>query len=150
MEELLSYVHSLRDEIEKLKSELEIRPPPKKRRVVEERIQCKGATSKGGPCRNNALCGSEYCKMHGENNTRPEKPKKEPKVTTPKPKKVIPEHCHACGVSPATECQLCQTHGDVLDPNLPREDFVGEDDEMLIRSLAILWASENTQLPICS
>ena len=49
MEELLSYVHSLRDEIEKLKSELEIRPPPKKRRVVEERIQCKGTTSKGGP-----------------------------------------------------------------------------------------------------
>ena len=140
-QELLQYVYGLRDEITKLKSELEVgRPIPRKRKA--EKVPCKGLTSKGTPCRNNALCGSEYCKMHGENRTGPEKVKKVPKTTTPKPKKVVPEHCHPCGVYSPT-CPLCQSHGDVLNSNLPREEFIGEDDGMLTRSLQMLWESEN-------
>ena len=137
-QELLDFVHSLRDDITKLKSELEARPS--KKRKVEEKVPCKGLTNKGGPCRNHAICGSEFCKMHGENNTRPEKVKK---VTTPKPKKIVPRHCHPCGSQFLGSCSLCQTHGDVLNPGLPDDEFVGEDDETLSQTLRALWSAEN-------
>jgi len=85
---------------------------------------CQGVTGKGTPCRNGALPGTCYCRMHSREpkEAKAPRPKKEPK-----PKKTIPEHTHSIG-SIDLSCPLCNTHGDVIDPSLPDHDFEGCDD----------------------
>jgi hypothetical protein len=79
------------------------------------------------------------CKIHasktgGDEQVHP--PSKEPKEPPKKkkaPKKVkaaVPEHTHALteDLSPDNVCQLCDTHGSVLDPKMPEVEFELADD----------------------
>ena len=82
---------------------------------------CQGVTGKGTQCRNRASPDSCYCRMHsGERRVTP-KVQKVQKVQK-KLKKVQPEHtCGGGGM-----CMLCETHGDVWDPELVDAEFEGE------------------------
>jgi hypothetical protein len=89
-----------------------------------KKYPCQGVTGKGTPCRNGALPGCQFCRMHSREpkECKVPKPKKEPK-----PKKIVPEHTHAIGaVDPS--CSLCNSHGDCMDPSLPDHDFECSDD----------------------
>lgn len=101
-----------------------------------QKTKCQGVTGKGTPCCNGAVFGTDFCKMH---TGMIDKPQKVPRVPrTPKPKKIQPEHTHGIGEDPG-ECELCQTHGDVIDPELPYIEFDGDsmvfpesDDDMFL------------------
>ena len=58
--------------------------------------------------------------MHGERPPKPEKPKRIPRGTQ-KMKKIQPEHTHDNGQF----CELCATHGDVMDSGLTGEEYIG-------------------------
>ncbi len=127
--EILSTLQSLRQEIAALKGE-------EKTKVI-----CEGVTGKGIPCRNKAVLGCKFCKMHS--NTKPVAEKKEKKKREKKevkPKKSQPEHTHAIGEIPTEPCPLCLTNGDVLDPELPNSNFEGDD---ITARLRILLESES-------
>jgi hypothetical protein len=86
---------------------------------------CEGVTGKGTPCKNSAVEGAQYCRMHGRERVEINKGtrvKKEVKL-----KKIQPEHNHLIGEVPLTRCLLCETHGDVLNPELPNAAFEGDD-----------------------
>ena len=85
--------------------------------------------------------------MHAESKQiieKKEKKKREKKEA--KPKKIQPEHNHVIGEIPIEPCQLCMTHGDVLDPNLPNNEFEGEDITERLR--AILAEEEELELAV--
>jgi len=108
MEEILEEIRSLREIIQSLCPE-----PPE--------TLCEGVTGKGTQCRNRASPDSCYCRMHMGTTRREPKTQKVPK-TTKKVKKVQPEHTHEGGGM----CMLCETHGDVWDPELVDAEFEGE------------------------
>jgi len=108
MDALLAEVTQLRQEVAQLRSS-------------HRKDPCQGVTGKGTPCRNGALPGAPYCRMHSR---EPKVPKPTRVRKEPKPKKTIPEHTHAIGsIDPM--CPLCQTHGDCMDPTLPDHSFEG-------------------------
>jgi len=133
--EILSTLQCLRKEIASLKGE-------EKTKVI-----CEGVTGKGIPCRNKACPGTKFCKMHAESKQLTEKKeKKKREKKEAKPKKIQPEHNHVIGEIPIEPCQLCMTHGDVLDPNLPNNEFEGEDITERLR--AILAEEEELELAV--
>ena len=108
MEEILEEIRSLREIIQSLQPS---QPPDS---------LCEGVTGKGTRCRNRASPDSCYCRMHlGERVgvRRVGRVSRAPK----KPKKVQPEHTHDGGGL----CMLCETHGDVWDPELVGMGFEG-------------------------
>ena len=110
MEEILEEIKALRQIIQSLQ-------PPE--------TLCEGVTGKGTQCRNRASPDSCYCRMHMGVTRRAAKVQKVPK-TQKKMKKVQPEHtCGGGGM-----CMLCETHGDVWDPELVDAEFEGERVEM--------------------
>lgn len=110
LQSLLAEVTQLRQEVATLKQSSSKKPP------------CQGVTGKGTPCRNGALTGGTYCRMHSR---EPKPPKVARARKDPKPKKTIPEHTHPIGHHDP-HCVLCQTHGDCMDPTLPDHMFEGE------------------------
>ena len=114
MDALLAEVSLLRQEVAALRES----------QSSSKKSPCQGVTGKGTPCRNGALVGTPYCRMH----SRPTKEAKPPRTRKePKPKKIVPEHTHPIGES-HPHCALCQTHGDCMDPTLPEHNFEGSDD----------------------
>ena len=114
MDALLAEVSLLRQEVAALRES----------QSSSKKSPCQGVTGKGTPCRNGALVGAPYCRMH----SRPTKESKPPRTRKePKPKKIVPEHTHPIGES-HPHCALCQTHGDCMDPTLPEHNFEGSDD----------------------
>lgn len=102
---LLDRIASLERENERLKRENGI-------------IKCKGFTGKGTPCRNKAIPNEEYCRLHHNRPIREEKHTHKERVSkSKKMPKVQPEHNHRIGGKTDTQCPLCGTHGDVLDPH---------------------------------
>jgi len=94
--------------------------------IVNGKVICKGVTGNGTVCRNGALPGGEYCRMHGR---EPKVKVVKKKAKEPKKKKIQPEHTHDVGEKPTEYCKLCHSHGDVLNPNLPYEQFVYSDED---------------------
>jgi hypothetical protein len=100
---------------------------PKKAKDPNEpevpKVPCVGLTGKGTPCKNKCQPGSDKCHLHGVElpGAVPKVPKepKVPKVPKTKAKKIQPEHNHPPG-SQSDECQLCETHGNVVIPKLPQ------------------------------
>ena len=107
MEALVAEVASLRAQLHQLRT--------------SRKDPCQGVTGKGTPCRNGALPGAPYCRMHSR---EPKVPKPTRVRKEPKPRKTIPEHTHPIGSVDPT-CPLCQTHGDCMDPTLPEHSFEG-------------------------
>jgi hypothetical protein len=109
--------------------------------VAPQAALCTARTAKGAPCKYKPQRGSCVCKIHaskasGDEQVHPPEPEEIPKVPKKKkaPKKVkapAPEHTHALteDLSPDNVCQLCDTHGSVLDPGMPEAEFELADDE---------------------
>ena len=96
---------------------------------VEPRIQCSFITKKGEQCKNSAFPGKNTCQKH-VNYTIPRPvastSKTKPDVKKPqlKKKKNPPMHNHAIGEAPPGGfCKLCETHGDIFDPETPDLEF---------------------------
>ena len=112
--------------------------PPPKPQVVPPTNLCTAKTAKGAPCKYKPQKGSCVCKIHAAKVSQEapepmeEVPKAPVKKKTPKKTKAaVPEHTHALSedLSPDNVCQLCDTHGSVLDPGMPEADFELADDE---------------------
>jgi len=102
---------------------------------------CTAKTAKGAPCKYKPQRGSCVCKIHaskagGDEQVHPRTKPTEPPKKKKAPKKVkaaAPEHTHALteDLSPDNVCQLCDTHGSVLDPGMPEAEFeLAEDDDL--------------------
>lgn len=108
------------------------RPAPKPRPV---RVHCTGTNIRGNPCKEKCLEGQGFCARHDPANPPPERPKKS------KAKKVAPVHAHALGEEPLVPCELCETHGDLFDPEVTEAFMVGSwnmDDEAVAEMLTAL------------
>ena len=116
---------------------------------------CTARTAKGAPCKYKPQRGSCVCKIHASKSEAPEPEAPEPPLKAKKkkaPKKVkapAPEHTHALteDLSPDNVCQLCDTHGSVLDPGMPEAEFELADDEpdLAARLKAILSGEEDLE-----
>lgn len=100
----------------------------KKPREPKAEKPCSGLTSKGGPCKFKAMAGSDLCGIH-QRKAEGVKAEKKPKVETekkskksPKAKKTEPKHEHPVG-DKSDECELCESHGDVVEPQLTESTF---------------------------
>tara|TARA_Y200000002_G_scaffold301431_1_gene256617 strand:+ start:1608 stop:2537 length:930 start_codon:yes stop_codon:yes gene_type:complete len=129
------------------------KPRVKKPVNTEPRRQCKCFTKKGIQCKKYCIDGSDMCKQHtnisltnGDTSNESEPPcdtsetdireesentvVKKPdgrKRRKPAKKKIPPPvHNHEPGES-SQDCELCTTHGDILDPDMPDEEFTGVD-----------------------
>ena len=139
MDEILTELRALRDEIGVLRGQVNLGGPRVSRASPKPpRVPCIGMTGKGTACRNSAQPGHEHCRMHGDRPVKEVKPKRVKKEA--KPKKIQPEHTHLLGETPAEACPLCDTHGDVMDPTLPESEF--ESDENIEERLRVLLATE--------
>ena len=123
--EVLDILRDLQEEVRSLKRS---RAPAK--------IPCKGTTAKGGECRNKCMPGSEYCRMH---DGKPPPAPKVPKEKKTKPKRVQPEHVHD---DPNVSCELCESHGDATNAEMPEETFESADGDKSERLRALLRAEE--------
>ena len=118
MDQLLAEVALLRQEVAELRQS----------QTSAKKSPCQGVTGKGTPCRNGALPGTDYCRMHDVNRPSRSNVEKVPRVKRePKPKKVVPVHNHPIGETDPT-CVLCDSHGDCMDSSLPDHDFECSDD----------------------
>ena len=132
------------------------KPRVKKPVNTEPRRQCKCFTKKGVQCKKYCIDGSDMCKQHTNisltnggvgdtlNESEPPRDTGEPDVSEesentvvkkpdgrkrrkPAKKKIPPPvHNHEPGES-SQDCELCATHGDILDPDMPDEEFMGVD-----------------------
>ena len=120
---------------------------------TEPRVQCKCLTKKGDQCKKYCIPDHDTCKQHAnmEVSSKPvptvqkdrdvpkdetETPTPTPTPTTqpvvivkkrrktPKPVKVKPPlHNHEPGETPTEPCELCISHGDILDPEMPDHEY---------------------------
>lgn len=90
--------------------------PPKKPRV--KRQTCSGVNIRGNPCRNKCIDGKTFCERHD-----PDAPMVAKKTKRNK-KRDIQMHTHEPGEVPTVRCLLCETHGDMFDPNLVNHTLV--------------------------
>jgi hypothetical protein len=114
LEQLAAEVADLRLQLQELKQS----------QTSAKKQPCQGVTGKGTPCRNGAIEGFQFCRMHSR---EPKPPKELKSRKEPKPKKVQPEHIHPIGETDPM-CPLCQTHGDCMDPTLPDHEFESSGD----------------------
>ena len=107
-------------------------------KVPKKTNKCIGLTSKGGPCRNCALPDSDMCKTHSMkkcnteacvNNALPDADTCKTHATkTVRPSKARPKvkqllvHNHLPG-EPSNQCQLCESHGDIMNPSIVEEKY---------------------------
>lgn len=86
--------------------------------------KCQATTAKKGPCSFSALKGECFCKRHLKQQNEPKQ--EVPKAVKPEPKKpaakVEPVHTHVADAEIHDDCNLCQTHGNVLEAE-PEMEF---------------------------
>ena len=105
-------------------------PKEKKAKVArvpkEDKKPCIGQTSKGGPCKFAAMPGSDMCGIHQRKSEglKPEKKPKEAKEPKkPKKKSQDAKHTHELTEEAVEDCELCQSHGNVMNAGLPDAKF---------------------------
>ena len=121
--------------------------PPKPAKVAkEDRPICPSLTGKKTPCKNRCLPGSDKCHLHcvtlptGEPKPprAPRVPKAESEKVTKKSakkSKVQPSHNHAPLVAPDAPCQLCDSHGDAMNPGAPSVQFESQSLQERLRAI---------------
>jgi hypothetical protein len=106
-------------------------PPPatppvkeKKKRQIKEKPAdqlCTGKTAKGEPCKFavkcDGLCGIHLRQLNKESTKEPKAPKKVKKV------KEVPVHTHPLSEESDDTCVLCETQGNVMEPELTKAEF---------------------------
>ena len=126
---------------------------PRTPRVPKEKPEvqkCSGLTAKGGPCTFVAKCDG-LCGIHlRKANAPPKEPKAagEPKKKggrKPKdvqPKAEVPQHTHGL-TEEAEDCVVCETQGNVMNPNLTKAEFeaVADDGKSIQDRLAAILAN---------
>ena len=130
-------------------------PQPQPQPHVAQSALCTARTAKGAPCKYRPQKGSCVCKIHASKTQEaPPEPEEVPKASkkkkTPKKTKApAPEHTHALteDLSPDNVCQLCDTHGSVLDPGMPEAEFelVDEEPDLAARLKAILSGEDDLE-----
>ena len=117
-------------------------PNAPKKIPAADRPICPSLTGKKTPCKNRCLPGSDKCHLHSV--TLPGGDPKPPKVPKEKKSKVKeqPAHNHAPLIAPEAPCQLCDTHGDALNPGLPTVSY---ESETLQERLARIMAMEDPE-----
>jgi len=92
----------------------------------EDKKPCVGQTSKGGPCKFAAMSGSDMCGIH-QRKTEGLKPEKKPKEAKepkqPKKKSQDAKHNHELTEEAVEDCELCQSHGNVMNTGLTDAKF---------------------------
>ena len=148
--ELVDTVKVLREKIEVLEKPKQKRQVMEKK-PEEPKVQCTCHTKKGDRCKKWCLPGYDTCKQHaktlgssgtvepggggssgsggeggreGEHSSIPAKRKRGIGKEKPVTKK-MPMHNHDPGETPSEPCYVCLAHGDVLDPDMPDDEYVG-------------------------
>jgi len=98
----------------------------KKKPVTDkgDKVMCSATTAKGTQCSKCSVKGEVFCSIHLKKNATKNDPveKKKKKET-----KVVPMHNHAPGKKEdGKACDLCDTHGDVMDPK--KQEYTVDDD----------------------
>jgi hypothetical protein len=86
----------------------------------EREGKCTAVTAKGLPCKNKAFGGGCTCRVHTpkegeEKKVKEPKEKKAPAKRGRKPKAKEPEHSHKLDELAASDCELCETHGNPIE-----------------------------------
>jgi len=123
----------LREKIEAME-----KPKPKKTVVPvtkEPKLVCSMMTAKGNQCTKPCIQGETCCtlhmKMRDKKSNTEQTVKKRPVLK--KKKKDVPVHNHKPGETPIETCELCETHGDIFDPDMPDTEFEeSKDNDMSI------------------
>ena len=123
----------LREKIEAME-----KPKPKKTVVPvtkEPKLVCSMMTAKGNQCTKPCIQGETCCtlhmKMRDKKSNTEQTVKKRPVLK--KKKKDVPVHNHKPGETPIETCELCETHGDIFDPDMPDTEFEeSQDNDMSI------------------
>jgi len=148
----IEMLHDLADEVKTLRAEVGgQKKQTKKSKKVEERPRCCATTAKGEQCKNSAFPGTDTCKKHVNYTARPAASTSKTKPIVKKPplkkkKKNPPTHNHAIGEAPPGGfCKLCETHGDIFDPETPDLEFedVAVGDKYLEERLRAMLESDN-------
>ena len=93
------------------------KPKAKSESDEEDRTgKCTSLTAKGTPCKNKAFGGGCTCRVHTpkEGEKKETKEKKAPAKRGRKPKAKAPEHSHKMDELAASDCELCETHGNPM------------------------------------
>jgi hypothetical protein len=127
----------------------------------EDRPICPSLTGKKTPCKNRCLPGSDKCHLHcvtlptGE--PKPPRAPRVPKTDEPakvtkksaKKSKVQPSHNHAPLVAPDLDspCQLCDTHGDAMNPKAPSVQFESQSLQERLRAIIQSESESEVEVP---
>lgn len=127
----------------------EPKKPKEPKEPKPEAPRCQAKTAKGEDCPRKCCADSdEFCATHLKQSLKPKpepkaKAEKKPRASKKaKAEKKVAEHNHVLSEkieeSVSENCDLCQTHGNTLDPELVDEDFEGVSDDMQSRLQEIL------------
>jgi hypothetical protein len=94
--------------------------------------KCTSLTAKGALCKNNAFGGGCTCRVHMPKEGKASKEKEKKKAKGGKAKKVEPEHSHKMDELAASDCELCETHGNPLEGE---QEFEVEDVKEVLAAL---------------
>ena len=100
--------------------------PPKEPKAKAEKQKCTACTSKKEACKFSALKGEVFCKRHLR--ASQEEAGAEPKAKPAKKavKAAQPVHTHELTQQPTGPCDLCESHGNPLEPEAEFEVVLGE------------------------
>jgi len=123
----------LREKIDHLEKPKPITKKPSKV-PKEPKIECSAMTAKGHKCTKPCVPGETCCTLHIKMHEKqkcipvPTEPKKKRPILKKK-KKEVPLHNHKPGELPTETCELCETHGDIFDPDMPNSEFEESQDD---------------------
>ena len=124
----------LREKIEHLEKPVPVQGKKKEKVPKEPKIECSAMTAKGHKCTKPCTPGQKYCTLHIKMHEKqkclpvPTEPKKKRPILKKK-KKEVPLHNHKPGELPTETCELCETHGDIFDPDMPNSEFEESQDD---------------------
>jgi len=127
----------LREKIEKIENMEKVVPEQGKKKTKvpkEPKVECSEMTAKGNKCTKPCIPGETCCTLHMKMRERraclpvPTEPKKKRPILKKK-KKEVPVHNHKPGELPTETCELCETHGDIFDPDMPDSEFEESQDD---------------------
>ena len=124
----------LREKIEVLEKPVPEHPKKKTKVPKEPKVVCSEMTAKGNKCTKPCIPGETCCTLHMKMRERraclpvPTEPKKKRPILKKK-KKEVPVHNHKPGELPTETCELCETHGDIFDPDMPETEFEESQDD---------------------
>lgn len=119
----------LREKIEHMEKVVPEHGKKKVKVPKEPKIECSAMTAKGHKCTKPCVPGETCCTLHMKMNNKPPVEPKKKRPILKKKKKEVPLHNHKPGELPTETCELCETHGDIFDPDMPNSEFEESQDD---------------------